>query len=484
MLVNTHRYPAFEPRHPNYEFQQQAFDWAKDREYYGLLWEQGLGKSKAMIDNFCWLFRQQEIDGVFIVAPKGAYLSWIMDELPTHLPTWLPIRIAYWEADWTQRERQKAEELLQAKDDLLDIFVMNIEALVTDRAVLFAEQFIKAHHTFGIVDESSCIKNPKAVRTKAITRLGLWMEYRRILSGTPLTKGPLDIYAQAEFLKKGLSGFHSFHTFENYYAVTRQITSGTRSFKKILGYVNMPELQRRIATFADRKLKKECLDLPEKIFLTKYVEHTREQSKLYDQLKEEALLEFSDESMVTSTSVLTTMMKLHQINCGHVMDDFGNIIQIPHNRIKVLMEILEDCDSKVIVWCHFKEDVRQVTAAISEEYGDMSVVHYYGDTNLDDRKIHLERFKRDPSCRFFVSNRTGSKGLTLVESNCSVYYSYSYDLETWLQSQDRNHRIGQRDDVTYTTLVTPKTIDVGISKNLHNKIDLISEVLDKWRTML
>jgi SNF2 family DNA or RNA helicase len=484
MLINKHRLPAFTPRHPPFAHQQEALDISKDKTAFALLMEMGLGKSKVTIDNFIYLFMQQEIDGVFIVAPKGAYLNWLTDELPAHMPEWLHYRVAYWDANWTQTQRRAAEEVCKPYDDCLDIFLMNIEALVTDRAVEFAERFIKMHYTFCVVDESTCIKNHKAKRTKAITRLGWWCDYRRILSGSPITKGPLDIFAQAEFLEEGLSGFKNFQAFKNYYAVTRKITLGNRSFEKIEKYINIPELQERIARFSYRRRKEECIDLPEKIFTTRYIQHTEEQETYYSKLKEEALIEFSDESMVSSKSVLTTIMKLHQINCGHIKDDFGNVIDVPHGRLEALIQVLEETDDKTIIWCNFVEDVRRVTAALAEEYGDDSVVHYYGSTTTDERLLHRERFNRDPTCKYFVANRTGSKALTLVQANTAVYYSYDYDLETWLQSQDRNHRIGQTRTCNYIILAIPNTVDTAIIKALTAKEDLAEMVLDRWRTIL
>ena len=467
-----------------YKHQDNALAASKNASRFALFMEQGTGKSKVTIDNFVQLFLEQQIDGVLITAPKAFYLNWFVDELPAHLPDWLPVRIHYWDANWTIKERKEASNILQAKDDVLDIFLVNIEALATDRGIAFAEKFVKQHYTFMVIDESTCIKNHKAKRTKAAIELGRLCDYRRILTGTPMAKGPLDIYAQAEFLEKNLSGHSSFLSFKNYYANWRRVEFGNRSYEKIDNYKNIPELQQKVSSFSVRVLKSECLDLPDKTFVNRYIEQTPEQKLMYTELKEEAITFLSKESVVSSTSVLTTMMKLHQVNCGHVKDDNGMIHHIPNNRISTLMETIEVIDGKVIIWAHFQQDIRNIMAALVEEYGINSAVSYYGLTSIDDRKTNLERFKTDPECRFFVSNETGSKSLTLIQSALSIYYSYSYSLETWLQSQDRNHRIGQTRNVLYISFVIRKTVDETIMKALRAKKNIADQVLDNWRESL
>lgn len=484
MLINRHKLPAFSMKVKPYDHQTKAFEMSKELKRFALYMEQGTGKSKIIIDNVAWLFLQQEIDGLLITTDKSFYLNWYHDEIPTHMPEWMPYRMHYWNADMSKQDMQAMFKLLIPQDDMLDIFIINVEALATPRGLDFAMRFVKMHYTYMVVDEATCIKNHKAARTKGATKLGWYSEYRRILTGTPLTRGPLDLYSQAEFLETGLSGYKNFLSFKSHYANYRRIEFGNRSYEKIESYKNLDELKQKVASFSFRILKSECLDLPEKIFENVYIEHTPEQAAHYKGLKEEALIEFSDESLVTSTSVLTTLIKLHQINCGHVKDDIGNTIRLPNNRIKALLDIVEIVDGKLIVWAYFKEDIRMIIEALDEAYGEGSAVHYYGDTTQTERILHLERFKRDSSCRFFVSNETGSKSLTLVQAAHAIYYSYGYKLETWLQSQDRNHRIGQDKNVTYTSIIIKKTVDEMVMKALRNKRDIATDVLDTWRSLI
>ena len=486
MLKLANSIPEFIPRHKPYKHQSDDLKLSRDMKYYAFFWEMGLGKTKILIDTAAWLFMKQRIDGVLILAPKGVFLNWLTDELPAHVPSNIPHRIAYWNSDMKKGDIPACQKILGAQDDMLDFLAINTEAMATDKGRRVAENFIQNHHTMCILDESDSIKNHKAVRTKAITKLGKKCAYRRIATGTPITQSPLDLYAQCEFLFPRILRFPNFFQFRAFYAIIRRMSAGTRSFDKITGYRNLGELSESVQPFSSRRLKTECLDLPEKIYLTRYVEHTKEQKELYSRLREEAMIFLSEESVVTSTSVLTTMMKLHQINCGHVSDDDGNIHTIPSNRINVLLDVLQGipAESKVLVWAHFKQDIRMITEAIRIDHGHESVANYYGDTTSAKRAEALQRFKEDPTLRFLVLSSAGSKGLTLIKSYYAVYYSQDYNLAVRLQSEDRNHRIGQSEKVTYIDLITRNTIDVNIVRALRAKKEIAHEVLDEWRNIL
>jgi SNF2 family DNA or RNA helicase len=486
MLTDTFKHTGFEDTMKPFDHQVEARELSWNRRFFALLMEMGTAKSKIIMDTAQHLFLEREIDGLLIVAPKGAYMNWVDSEINLHLPSWFPRRVGWYRADAGPKEQKRMRKLFEAQDNVLDIMCMNIEALATFNGKGFANQFVVNHYTMMAVDESQVIKNPKADRTKAAIELGQKCDYRRILSGTPITNSPLDLWSQFEFLEPGCLFFPSFVAFKNHFANSMLMTTaGNKRYEKITGYKNLEELKERIKPHSYRKLKSECLDLPEKIFETRYVAQTKEQEKAYRTFKEEAILELSQTDVVTSTSVLSTMMKLHQINCGHVKDDAGITHNIPHNRVNEMMDVVKDVEGKVIIWCNFKHDVREVVKALREEYGYESTVDYYGDTSDADRRSAVDGFRRNPRCRFFVSTAaSGGRGLTLVEAATTIYYSYSHNLEHWLQSQDRNHRPGQRHNVTYIILAIRGTVDVRILKALQDKRELSSEVLDNWRALL
>lgn len=459
-------------------------------KYRALFWEMGCGKSKPIIDTAGALYAAQEIDGVILVSDKGAYLTW-ESEVPKHLGDLdggeLEYRIGHWSSSQSNKQVLILEQLTAAKPNVLDFICVNIEALSSDRCRQFVERFIRNHHCLMVVDESTSIKNMKADRTKAAIKLGRMCEYRRILTGTPITQSPLDLYAQCEFLNKGLLGFPTFTAFRAHYAQMITMTLGTRSFPKIVGYRNLEQLTESIKKFSSRLLKSECLDLPEKLYQVRHVELSDEQRRLYDQLKETAVLQL-DQGLLTSTSALTTIGKLQQICCGHVAMNDGTRVDIASNRLPLLLEILESLgDAKVIIWCAYQRDVEQIYAALKAlplpniRYP----VHYYGKTDDLSRRCAVESFTDDRKCGWFVGTAaTGGKSLTLTVASYVIYYSNTYSLEDRLQSEDRAHRIGQDKNVTYIDLVATGTVEERILKSLRAKEDLSHQVLDRLRELL
>ena len=257
----------------------------------------------------------------------------------------------------------------------------------------------------------------------------------------------------------------------------RKINVSGRSVEIVVGYRNLGELSEKLKEFSYRVLKDDCLDLPKKTFVRRTVELTDEQKKLYKQMKQEAIA-FLNGKMVTSATVITQLMRLHQITCGYVAADDGTTQQVESNRLNELMSILEDTEGKVIIWANYQLSVGEIIQKLIKVYGKDSYVHYYGLTPQEDRQDFIRKFQNDPKCRFIVGTpQTGGYGITLTQANTVIYYSNGYDLEKRLQSEDRAHRIGQKKTVTYIDLICEDTVDEKIVKALRNKINIASEVM-------
>jgi SNF2 family DNA or RNA helicase len=172
-------------------------------------------------------------------------------------------------------------------------------------------------------------------------------------------------------------------------------------------------------------------------------------------------------------------MRLHQICCGFLQPDEGEIQPLANNRLKELLSVSEEVQGKAIIWASWTYDIQQIADALRDRFGPDSVATYYGGTPQDERQETVNRFQdKDSSLRFFVGQpRTGGYGITLTAANTVIYFSNSYDLEIRLQSEDRAHRIGQTNKVTYIDLVSSGTIDEKILKALRQKIDIAGQVL-------
>jgi SNF2 family DNA or RNA helicase len=363
---------------------------------------------------------------------------------------------------------------------------MNVEALSTKKGLEFASKFLSCHETLLTIDESTTIKNPSAKRTKSILALGKAAKYRRILTGSPVTKSPLDLYTQCGFLNEHLLGFTSYYTFRNRYAVMVDRNFGGRRVQLVGGYKRLDELSQNIKKFSYRVLKEDCLDLPEKVYTRREVDLTDEQNKAYSTMKSAALAQLKGK-MATAPHILTQMMRLHQITCGHLKNDDDTITEIKNNRLKELVSLLDEVEGKVIIWANYVYDIENIVKTIQKEFGDDSIVQYYGAVPAEQRQKNIEKFQ-DPnsSVRFFVGNpQTGGYGITLTCANTVVYYSNGYDLEKRLQSEDRAHRIGQTNSVTYIDFIAPKTVDEKIVKALRKKMNIANEIMDEdWRAWI
>jgi len=467
-----------------FEHQHEDFKRSRDMDEFALFWEMGLGKTKTTIDTAAWLYARGKIDAVFILGNKGSYRNWVTKELPEHMPDYVQWLGTYWDSA-ANTELKKSYDMLLMPMEQLKVFVMNIEALAFERSYKVAESFVNCHKTLMIVDESTTIKNRDAKRTKACVKIGRKACYRRILTGSPVTNNPLDLYSQANFLNPHLLGFSSYYTFRAKYAEMVKITAGNRAFTKIKGFKNLDDLTKSIQAWSSRRTKDECLDLPEKIYQFYEVELTDDQKKHYKTLREKAMAEL-DGKLVSAPIVLTKLLRLHQLVCGHLTTDDGKVIPIESNRIKALMEVLDETSGKVIIWANYRADIQQIEEVLAAEYGSKSVVTYYGDTSTGDRQEAVRRFQSDLDCRYFVGNaQTGGFGITLTAATTVIYYSNSYNLEHRLQSEDRAHRIGQKHAVTYVDLICRRSVDEKIVKALREKRQLSAQVLgDEWKDWL
>jgi SNF2 family DNA or RNA helicase len=439
--------------------------------------EMGTGKSKVLVDNIAMLYDKGKINGALIIAPKGVYRNWFSQEIPNHLASHVDHKTILWTATTSKAKDKEYQQLFKPDIDL-HILIMNVESFSTKKGLEFATRFLRCHNSLMAVDESTTIKTPTAKRTKSILLLGTYAKYRRILTGSPVTKSPLDLYTQCGFLNENLLGFGSYYTFRNRYAVMRQANFGGRRVQIPTGYQRLDELSDILKKFSDRVLKQDCLDLPEKTYIERQVELTDEQKKTYETMKSAALASLKGK-MATAPHVLTQLMRLHQITCGHLKNDDDTITEIKNNRISSLLELLEEVEGKVIIWANYVYDIKQIVSAIKKQYGENSIVEYYGNIEAKQRQENIEKFQ-DPNSpvRFFVGNpQTGGYGITLTAANNVVYYSNGYDLEKRLQSEDRAHRIGQKKAVTYIDLIAPKTVDEKIRKALRKKINIATEVM-------
>ena len=473
-----------------YDHQRTAMDHAGSKDAYGFFMEMGTGKSKVLIDNLGTLFLEGKCNFALIIAPKGVYRNWVAKEIPEHMSDDVPHRVIRWVSSPNKKQKQELNSIKDAYSGLT-IFVMNVEAFSTVKGQNAGIWLANKLGKFGLIaiDESTTIKNHKAKRTKSLMKIAAGFSYRRLLTGSPVTKSPLDVYSQCEFLRPGLLGYDSYWAFQSRYAVVKKQNMGGRSFTQVVGYRNLDELTDRIDRYSYRVLKKDCLDLPEKTYTARYIPLTKEQKMMYERIQREALMLFDDGEMVTAPAVITQLLRLQQVLSGHIKTDEGKIVTFPTKRMDALEEIMEEHNGKAIIWSRFRYDIQAIVLTLQKKYGEHAAAGYFGDTGDEERNDIVRNFQ-DPNhpLKYFIGNpATAGYGLTLTEADLVVYYANDFNLETRIQSEDRAHRIGQKNPVTYVDLICEGTIDEKIVKSLRAKIDIGAKVLGEeareWLTL-
>jgi SNF2 family DNA or RNA helicase len=457
--------------------QLKALEMSWDKKVFAYFMEMGTGKSKVLIDNMSILYDKGLINGALIIAPKGVYKNWFDSEIPTHMADHIEKTMVLWESSAGKSKEKELNTLFKSSYDL-HILVMNVEALSTKKGKQFAEKFLSCHKTLMAIDESTTIKNPGAARTKNIITLGKNVLYKRILTGSPVTKSPLDLYTQCWFLDPWLLDQQSYYSFRTRYALMKKIMVSGRQIEIVVGYRNLGELSEKIKPFSHRVLKDDCLDLPSKTYMKRTIQLTEEQQKVYKQMKEIALATLNGK-ITTTHNVITQLMRLHQITCGHFKSDDGQTQKIASNRLDELMDVLSEMEGKAVIWAHYRYDIEVIVEAIKKEYGDNSVVTYYGDTTTDDRQKAIKLIQ-DPKSevRFIVGTpQTGGYGITLTGASTMIYYSNGYDLEKRQQSEARIDRIGQEKPMTYIDIIAEGTVDEKIVKALRTKVDIATQIM-------
>lgn len=470
---------GFEFKLKPFEHQDNYLKAAWRKRVDGILFDMGLGKTKVTLDTAGMLAYSGKIDGLIVFAPKGVYANWEQIELPKHMSPSVKYKAVLWKGLSSKKHAAELMPIMKHEDDILHIFIINYDAVITEKGKYALNAFMNGHSSVMIVcDESTKLKNPQAKRTKELIKLGQRASCKRILTGSPITKSPLDFYSQALFLSKDCLGFSNYYAFRNRYAILEDVTTfGGASFKKVAGFQNLEELSNKIETFSHRIMKEECLDLPDKTYLTRGFDLSKEQLAYYNEMSKTMMLDLEDD-MVSVTIALTKLLRLRQICCGYCPTDQGELLQIPNKRLDTLMDCIEEIDGKVIIWAYFIPDIEKIAAALKEAYGENSVVTYYGATTLEERTQNINKFEHDPECRFFVANpQVGSMGITLNSAKYAIFYNADYRLEDRMQAEARNYRIGQKEHIFYIDIVANGTVEEDIIASLVNKYELATEVL-------
>lgn len=465
--------------YPPLDHQLEEWEISKDLARRGLFWEMGLGKSKLIVDTAAWLWLTDKIDVVIIMAKKGEYSNWPLVELPAHMPVEVPYEFAIFRSAMRAAEKQAIRDLVKPSNKLR-IFVVNVESMAFDGgkcARAIAKSARKG--VMAILDESTCAKSIKAARYKHIKDIFDKAKYRRILTGTPITRSPLDLWGQCQLLGRDTLGHTNFYSFKGDYAIEETVYLGQKHFKQVVGFRNLQRLNSQIKTFASIKERSECVDLPDKIYSKVAVPLTERQAEMYETMRDEAIAQFLDGEIIEATNALGVITRLDQIACGQLRKEDGSFEIIDNNRVEALLERIDISGKKGIIWCNYRGLLEHLVQTISKEFGPELVGRYYGGVPDQEREDYVRRFQDpDDKLRWIIANQQSmGYGRTLTRGKENYYCSNGYNLEHRLQSEDRTMRIGQDESVSYTDFFTPNTTNERVLYLLRAKRNLASEVL-------
>jgi SNF2 family DNA or RNA helicase len=459
-ITNPHFIYSTKP----YDHQDEALRKAWLKKGYAYFLEQGTGKSKIIVDEIVNLIERSMINCAVILAPNNVHANWA-GEFRKHAPSNNKYEIQIW------RSSNKKDKMVEETRQILSegkalIFLMNIEALSTKAGQEYLRRILLARKdTYMAVDESHKIKTPGAVRTKAVIEMSKLAKYKRIATGTEAEEGIENLYTQFKFLDPNIIGSRSFTAFKSLYCIV-----GGFENRQIIGYQNTEFLADRIAPFIYQKRKKDCLDLPDKVYVTHEIGMTKEQYQIYAEIEENLLYELESGQLVDATMAITRMMRLQQVLCGHIntTEDKKQSLLVPSNRANYVAEIVEEASGKVIIFCRFIKDVDLIITALSQ--AGLGAVGVSSFVEASERAVYIDRWRNDVTLKVLaITTATGGTGLTLNEATTTIFYSNNWSSTDRLQAEDRNHRIGQDNKVTYHDIVVPNKVDDRLLRVLKSK---------------
>lgn len=446
-----------------YQHQDEAFQIGITADQAALLMEQGTGKTLSAIGVAGYRHQKGQVKKLLVVAPLSVVPVWT-SEFRKHAA------YEYDLVELTKKDNDQRKADLKALDSRkLQVAVINYES--TWRCI---DLLLKWKPDMIVVDESQKIKNGRAKQSKALHKLGDQTTFKLILSGTPITQGPLDTWSQYRFLNPDVFG-RRFISFRDRYA-----RMGGYGGYQVLGYRNLEELASKAHSIAYRVTKAEALDLPEAVDQEITVNLSDSTMRIYKEMEEEFLVKFSDTEVATAPIILTQLLRLQQITGGFLPTEDKVIEEFDSAKLDALRELLEDlpASKKVVIFARFVSEIEAIKK-VSQSLG-RNPVSLSGATK--DRGKVVADFQDDPTVKdIIIQIQTGGLGITLTAADTAVFYSTTFSFADYDQAKARLHRIGQRNPVTYIHILAGGTIDEEVLQILKDKGDMATQIVDRLK---
>ena len=464
-----------------FQHQIMGYNLAIAQPSHAMLYEQGCGKTLTAIATIGRRFLDGEITRVLIVAPASVVPVWENEfakfaDFPHEVATLAGMPV---------KKRKAAledmpEPLGVVTDGDMEIVTPLQVAVINYEATWRMEEELRDWGPDLILcDESQRIKTPGTRQSKGLHNLGRRPKFKLILSGTPVTQGPLDFFSQYKFLDPQILG-NSYYACRNRYAVM----GGYQGYQ-IVGYRRMDEFMNKVHSISFRVTKAEALDLPDMIEQELYCELEPKARTAYRELLKESVTELEGETQITAVNVLAKLLRLSQMTGGFIGTEEGEIVQASNAKMKLLTETMEDIlgqGKKLVIFARFIPEIHAIRKKLEEMKVDYSWIA--GEIKMEDRGEMVQRFQEDPECRVFLAQiQTAGLGITLHAADTAIFYSLDYSFANLDQAMARLHRIGQKNKVTNIFLIARDTVDEKVRAALAQKQDVAKAVVDgeNWR---
>lgn len=453
-----------------FHHQQDAYDFALEKFKQGkavaLLADMGTGKSMMTIAITGTLEKENGVKKMLVLCPKSIVGVW-----EEEFRKFADYKYALTVLDGAIEKKKSAFGFMNGA--ALQVIVVNYESCWR-----LEKEITKWNPDLIVCDESSKIKTPSAAQSKALHRLGRITKYNMILTGTPITGSPLDVFSQYKFLDESIFGT-SFYLFRNRYAIM-----GGFQNRMIIGYRHLDELVEKVHSIAFRIKIEDAVDLPPFIDKTQIVPLEPKAQITYRQIEKDCYAELNN-GEVTARNVLTQLLRLAQCTGGFIRDDATGIAQqVSGAKLEALEDIVDTCiaeGKKVVVFARFVPEIEAIEKMLKDKGIGYSLI--YGATK--DRAEQVARFQTDAETKVFIGQlQTTGMGLTLTAASVAVFYSLDFSYANYEQSRARIHRIGQKQTCLYIHLVCKGTVDEKVMQALKHKGDIANLMVDDWRSLL
>lgn len=441
-------------RYEAFPYQMEAFTALKDLPYSAIFHEQGLGKTKIAIDLSLYWLLNKDIDCVFVVTKKQLVNNWVK-EIENH--TYIKARVL---------DSNKGNNYV-VLNGTSRMIVTNFETVMSESERL--KHYLKIRNIAVIIDESTKLKNPDAKITKLFFELSHYFKIKTIMTGTPVANRPYDIWSQIYFLDNGHSLGEDFQEFKKKTDLSNKMIDNSDVKKEFVETVG--DIFDRISAFTVRETKQTSgISLPQKRYETIHANFEKQQSMLYMRIKKELSVEIEKEGkriIDDDSETLKRLIRLNQVSSNpRLIDDSYDQISGKEEQLDSLLCQMSKTSEKCIIWSSFIENVEMFV----RKYQSSGARKIHGGMTIEERNKSVEDFKNDPSCLFlFATPQAAKEGLTLTVANKCIFYDRTFNLDDYLQAQDRIHRISQTKECVIYKIVIDEGIDKWIDSLLSAK---------------